>query len=527
LTRVYGAIKYYNNEKDDSYLDAEIVKFFSKIESAEYSNIDFNTDLICLFPGGQKILSSKEELTNPFDQFIGTDHKQIFDFAWIDEDETLSEDNKKLTLQLIYSHKKISNSNVKKEGTWIHKENELPDLLRGSEQYLLGLIKYWNVIEYFFPYKPLMDERWDMVFYNAIPEFQTIVTDADYLLMLKKLTAKLDDSHAFVDEPERINDVNVSKLPFSIIIVEDQLVIETYNDSLSNLYGVKTGDVIKEIGGKNFNELWNEFSEMNSYSTIQAGKNDLKLYLFHRFNYNDSTVLASIKSNTHTYDESINMIGLKDFIKLKSISNNNFKSINDRIGYIDYDGLSYSDLGKATKRLKNKDYIILDCRGHNYGLSHLRLLNFLGNRKIPFAKVYQTNYNYPGVFDNPKLIKHRMLPKFRRSYKGKIVVLINDEPYSAMESLLMAIEIRRPGAVFVGTPTQGCDGHRYGVDLPVERKVWFTGLGDWQYPDGSQFQRIGIQPDVYVEPTIESIKEERDIVLEKAIEYIENIWSKK
>jgi hypothetical protein len=74
------------------------------------------------------------------------------------------------------------------------------------------------------------------------------------------------------------------------------------------------------------------------------------------------------------------MIGLKDFISLKPRSQENepFRSINDKIGYIAYDDLSYSDLGKAIRKLKRKNYLILDCRGYNYGFSHLRLLNFLG-----------------------------------------------------------------------------------------------------------------------------------------------------
>jgi hypothetical protein len=84
--------------------------------------------------------------------------------------------------------------------------------------------------------------------------------------------------------------------------------------------------------GKNFNDLWEEFSETNAYSTPQAGRNELKLYLWHRFNYNDSTVQVRIRSNNIIHKESIKMIGLKDFISLKPRSQENepFRSINDK-----------------------------------------------------------------------------------------------------------------------------------------------------------------------------------------------------
>ncbi len=118
------------------------------------------------------------------------------------------------------------------------------------------------------------------------------------------------------------------------------------------------------------------------------------------------------------------------------------------------------------------------------------------------------------------MVRVRIWPKTISAYKGKLVVLINEEAISAMESILMAIEKRRPDAVFIGSPTQGCDGQMNLVILPSERKIWFTGQGDWQYPDGSQFQRIGLQPNIFVEPTVESIKNNEDVVLNRALEYI-------
>jgi C-terminal processing protease CtpA/Prc len=48
-----------------------------------------------------------------------------------------------------------------------------------------------------------------------------------------------------------------------------------------------------------------------------------------------------------------------------------------------------------------------------------------------------------------------------------------------------------------------------------------SGIGIY-YPDGTETQRIGIVPDVVVKPTIEGIKKNRDEVLEKAIELINN-----
>lgn len=521
LTRTYGVIKYYNNQKDDSYLDNYAIEVLSKLEDPKYSAEEFNMDLQEILSESLDELKSNTETGNPVAQFEGTDHKQIINFSWIDENETLSGLNKKSLKRLINIHENVKNKNIRKKQIYFHEEHNISESANQKDQYLLGLIKYWNVIEYFFPYKPIMDEDWCEVFYDAIPGFPSIESESDYLLTLKKLTAKLCDSHAYVND-ERINDTNVFKLPFSIEIVQNQLVVKSINDSLSNIYNIKTGDIIQEIDGKDYKQLWSDFTEVNSYSTPQAGRDHLKVFLFHQFNYNDSVVHICMKNEVNA--KTIKMISLQDFIALrqKSTTSPSYKLVNDRTGYLRFPDMEYFELGKALRKIKKTEYLILDFRGHNYGFSSLRLLNFVGNRNIPIAKFYQPNLSNPGIFNDPKQVKLKILPKLRSTYKGKIIVLIDEKPVSAMESLLMAIKARRPEAVFIGSPTQGTDGQMSMMKLPGDAEVWFTGVGDWQYPDGSQFQRIGIHPDIHVDRTIESIINNQDMILNRAIDYIKN-----
>lgn len=56
-------------------------------------------------------------------------------------------------------------------------------------------------------------------------------------------------------------------------------------------------------------------------------------------------------------------------------------------------------------------------------------------------------------------------------------------------------------------------------NLPGGIKTTMTGIGIYN-PDKSDTQRIGVQPDIYVKPTIRGVKEGRDELLEKAIELI-------
>ncbi|VAW27106.1 hypothetical protein MNBD_BACTEROID06-719, partial [hydrothermal vent metagenome] len=246
----------------------------------------------------------------------------------------------------------------------------------------------------------------------------------------------------------------------------------------------------------------------------------------HKFNYYDSIVVADINSNGIIHQESFKTIKLDDFRKYVPWKENigGHKSIDEHIGYINYNNMSYSNLGKAIRNLKNKKYLILDCRGYNSSIANLRLIHFMGNSKIHFAKSYKPNLEYPGVFHNPILINAN-IPNVTSTYKGIVIVLIDGQAISAMESVLMAIEIRREDAVFIGSPTQGADGEQSLVILPGSIKIYFSG-NNYQYPNGIQLQRIGIQPDIYIEKTINSLKTNEDTVLDYAIKYIDNLLSK-
>lgn len=57
------------------------------------------------------------------------------------------------------------------------------------------------------------------------------------------------------------------------------------------------------------------------------------------------------------------------------------------------------------------------------------------------------------------------------------------------------------------------------VTLVGGHQTYITGIGVF-YPDGRETQRIGIVPDIEVKPTVQGIKDGKDEVLERAIEFI-------
>jgi len=61
-----------------------------------------------------------------------------------------------------------------------------------------------------------------------------------------------------------------------------------------------------------------------------------------------------------------------------------------------------------------------------------------------------------------------------------------------------------PRAIVIGSTTAGADGNVSAFSLPGNLRTAISGLGVF-YPDKRQTQRVGIVPDIRVEPTIEGI----------------------
>ncbi len=106
-------------------------------------------------------------------------------------------------------------------------------------------------------------------------------------------------------------------------------------------------------------------------------------------------------------------------------------------------------------------------------------------------------------------------------YTGRVVVLIDERAISQSEHTCLFFEAAAESVTFIGSPTNGANGDV--TDLVLPGGIWVTFTGhDIRHADGRQLQRVGIQPDIAVAPTIQGIREGRDEVLERAIRYLED-----
>jgi C-terminal processing protease CtpA/Prc len=135
--------------------------------------------------------------------------------------------------------------------------------------------------------------------------------------------------------------------------------------------------------------------------------------------------------------------------------------------------------------------------------------------------------DYSTVFmaDNPGMFKWK--PSFKigdvnpKYYKGKTIILVDERSQSQGEYSAMVLQTI-PGSVTIGSQTAGADGAVSPVQMGGRISIGFSGYGVY-YPDKTPTQRIGVKIDIPVNKTIESVVNNKDLVLEKALNYLASL----
>ncbi|WP_447643007.1 MULTISPECIES: S41 family peptidase [Chitinophagaceae] len=397
---------------------------------------------------------------------------------------------------------------------------------------LLTLFRFWNAIQYFYPYRHLTGSPWNEILKKFIPIFLEIDSKESYVLASERLIASINDSHAYLDMamaqlPWSYSNKRSKSLPLQVKFVENKLVvIGYYCDSLNLSKKVQIGDIIETIRGVSIDSLVRKLLPYTSASnydtklfrlqdpigTLLTGDEDSLPILIKKNNTYSS--LENIPLFPNSYNSDLHRGGTR---KISIYTRELLLSIlTDSIGYVNAgSGLSIDTIPVVTSLQKTKG-LIIDLRHYPGDSYSVILYTILQNGIASFAKFYYPTLRSPGTIVYGKTDSCNRDDKYQ--YSNKIVVLVNAETQSAGEFNTMLLQSRKNVTV-LGSTTAGADGPATTLPLTYGFDVRFTGYGV-QYPDGTECQRKGIKIDVTVRPSIKGIREGRDELLEKAIEVI-------
>jgi C-terminal processing protease CtpA/Prc len=201
------------------------------------------------------------------------------------------------------------------------------------------------------------------------------------------------------------------------------------------------------------------------------------------------------------------------------------KMLTGNIGYVDLDRLTESQVDEMFTKFHDAKAIIFDLRGLPQGTvapiaarlarteeSAAAILNgpLVFGPDLPRNGVATSNASYFQIDSVPV----SSLPK----YTGKTVMLVDERTEGEAEQGALFLEAANHTAV-VGSPSAGSNGDPTNFALPGGITVSFSGH-DIRHANSGQLQRLGLQPEVLVRPTVQAVRQGRDEILEKGLSYL-------
>lgn len=199
--------------------------------------------------------------------------KMRADLEWI----TSSGFSKELTDTLL----KVKNAERKNKNYYVSlfpdgnpdfkNENPYSSIMYPDEGYrLLSLYRYWNIIQYYFPYRYAIGRDWKEVLEEFIPKFLSAADTTEYNLTCLELTARINDSHGGIYNAVTRHFFGDRILPLEIVFAENKVVVKNYYDEqLRKATGIKIGDVILEINHKTVEKIIEEYPHTYLHQIIQ------------------------------------------------------------------------------------------------------------------------------------------------------------------------------------------------------------------------------------------------------------------
>ncbi|MDA6069336.1 S41 family peptidase [Flavobacterium sp. AC] len=518
--KVWGFLKYYHPKvaHGDFNWDKQLLEMLPKIYQAktkdEFSLVLENwIDSLGEVPAATPIALTKD--VQYFDK--------NFDLSWIKNKKLFSE-NLAVKLKFIEQNRfqgdqyYITTFNA--GNVLLQNENYSNFQPNSKESRLQVLFMYWNLMEYFFPYKYLMDKNWNTTLEEMVPIFINAENEDDFYTAMKKLTVRLNDSHAIfykypIKEDEQKKNINY--FPAKCKIIDDKIIVtKILSDSLAKADDIKVGDVITKINDKTIKEIISENKEIVNGSNEAFYLKNLEMPILS--GYSDNVKLEFLEDGQYK-SKMINWYQVHDAHRNEyrhAEIKEKFKILNNNIGYVDMGLLKIKNVPSMIEKLKLTKAIIFDLRNYPNG-TYKEISNFLNSKPKEFVVYTKPDLTYPGRYkwSQPSITGLEN----NDNYKGKIVVLVNEETLSQAEWTAMCFKTA-DNTTIIGSQTAGADGNVSDFDLIKAFYTRFTGIGVY-YPDKHETQRVGIIPDIAVKTTIKGIQEGKDEILDRALEFIE------
>ena len=386
------------------------------------------------------------------------------------------------------------------------------------EYRLLAVFRFWNIIHFFFPYLHLTGD-WDAVLPEFIARVERTRDGREYALAMAEMGTRTHDGHtSLTGNPTLDQFYGEAPAPIAIRWIENAwVVVAVGSDPAVRAAGAEAGDVgdvVLTLDGRPVAEREALLRRHLAASTEAGMRRKIADRLLS--GPTGSTAVLTLRGRGDRVKE----VRLTRGPWTPPATGETVRVLPGNLGYVDLNRLTVPEVDAMFERLKDTRAIIFDMRGYPNGTAW-SIAPRLNTRGAVYAALFrrrmisgredeqeQTGFDFSQPLPTSESWK----------YTGRTVMLIDERTVSQAEHTGLFFETAN-GTKFIGTPTAGANGDVTYFSLPGIASVRFTGH-DVRHADGRQLQRIGLVPDVEAAPTIRGIREGRDEVLDRAVQFL-------
>ena len=376
---------------------------------------------------------------------------------------------------------------------------------------LLGLYRFWNIIEYWSPNREVMGEDWSQVLAEFIPRI-ALARDRDaYQRELMALIAKAHDTHANLWSSLQVRPpVGACQLPVTVRFIENRAVVTSVESGSAT--GLKPGDVIDQLDGVPVTKLVENWSPYYAASNQPTRLRDIAGSMTR--GVCGEAAVGVLRGTAALKIAAPRMAPSRTARLTHDLPGDTFRRLSDDVAYLKLSSVKVADAAHYIDSAAGTKGLIIDIRNYPSEFVVFALGSLLVGQPTEFVRFTQGDLSNPGAFHwGPPLSLEPQQPH----YSGKVVILVDDVTQSQAEYTSMAF--RSAHATVIGSTTAGADGNVSQFALPGGLRTMISGIGVF-YPDKKPTQRVGIIPDIEVKPTVAGIRDGRDELLQAAMRQI-------
>jgi C-terminal processing protease CtpA/Prc len=328
---------------------------------------------------------------------------------------------------------------------------------------LLGVCRYWNMLQYYYPYKYLLGD-WTQVLPEQLPRFAVADTPLSYRHAAQALFTRVHDGHAryFPPDPLLEAERGAYQVAMSLQFLDNQaVVVGVRHDGQVPASPLEPGDVLTHFAGAAVADLVQQRLPEASGSNRAAQLNTIALNLPYcatpqvavqvlRDGQPLRLVVPAVRVGTVPPGQ-------------PAVADSLYRFLTPEVGYIDMARITRAKLPAIMRAFGHTKGIVVDQRNYPGEFVATQLPAYLLAQPVVFAKATRYDSAYPGRFlwEQPDTLLPAGLPP----YSGRVVVLVNEVSRSLAEYTAMALRAT-PHGLLLGSQTAGADGNSMPITLP-------------------------------------------------------------